>query len=170
MTNHLQSHLQLCKTWFYHLKNNTKLCPSLILGCAEKLLHTFVLFNLEYDYNSGLLTRIPSKSIQKPQHIQISTAKFLMGVTKCSYHSNPQNTPLNVRFTLYWIQGLRPSSPINVSMELPQPTTNTPHTPSAALPIRLAPWSLVLCCSSLVECPSRPPNGFADFGQIERLL
>ena len=38
----------LCKTSFYHLRNITKLCPTLTLTDAEKLFHVFVSSRMDY--------------------------------------------------------------------------------------------------------------------------
>lgn len=125
MTNHIWAHSLLCKTWLYHPKNNAQLCPSLNVGGAEKQLHTFEFSNLEY--------WIPNKSIQKPQHIQISTTLFQMGVTRRSYHSPSSKHSSECTAHSLLNAGSLSLSPINVSMELPQPTTkNSSHTLSCS--------------------------------------
>ncbi|CAM4659361.1 unnamed protein product [Leuciscus chuanchicus] len=54
------THIQLiCKTAFFHLRNISKLCPSLSLSDAEKLVHAFVSSRL--DYCNALLIGIQSK-------------------------------------------------------------------------------------------------------------
>ncbi|XP_078147037.1 uncharacterized protein LOC144542992 [Centroberyx gerrardi] len=70
----------LCKTSFYHLKNISKLRPTLTLSDAEKLVHAFISSRL--DYCNALFTGIPGRSIQKLQYIQNSAARILMRVRK----------------------------------------------------------------------------------------
>ena len=53
----------LCKKSFYHLKNIAKLCPTLTLADAEKLVHALISSRL--DYCNALLIGIPGKSIQR---------------------------------------------------------------------------------------------------------
>ncbi|XP_053170466.1 uncharacterized protein LOC128354229 [Scomber japonicus] len=70
----------LCKTSFYHLRNITKLRPTLTLADAEKLVHAFISSRL--DYCNALLIGISGKSIQRLQYIQNSAARILMRVRK----------------------------------------------------------------------------------------
>ncbi len=59
-----ESHINhLCKTSFYHLRNISKLRPTLSLIDAEKLVHAFISSRL--DYCNALLIGIPSKSLQR---------------------------------------------------------------------------------------------------------
>uniref|UniRef100_A0A8C1W0H1 Reverse transcriptase domain-containing protein n=2 Tax=Cyprinus carpio TaxID=7962 RepID=A0A8C1W0H1_CYPCA len=76
-----EAHIKhLCKTSYLHLRNIARLRPTLTLHDAEKLIHAFVSSRL--DYCNALLIGIPSKSIQKLQHIQNSAAGILMRVRK----------------------------------------------------------------------------------------
>ena len=70
----------ICKTSFFHLRNISKLRPTLTLADSEKLVHAFISSRL--DYCNALLIRIPSKSLQKLQYIQNSAARILMRVRK----------------------------------------------------------------------------------------
>ncbi|KAG1925807.1 hypothetical protein F2P79_025291 [Pimephales promelas] len=70
----------ICKTAFFHLRNISKLRPSLSLSAAEKLVHAFVSSRL--DYCNALLIGIPGRSLQKLQYVQNSAARVLMGVRK----------------------------------------------------------------------------------------
>ena len=75
------SHINhLCKTSLYHLRNISKLRPILSLSEAEKLVHAFISSRL--DYCNAILIGIPSKSLQRLQHIQNSAARILMRVHK----------------------------------------------------------------------------------------
>uniref|UniRef100_A0A672H6K2 Reverse transcriptase domain-containing protein n=1 Tax=Salarias fasciatus TaxID=181472 RepID=A0A672H6K2_SALFA len=78
----LDSHLSfdghvrhLCKVSFFHLKNISKLHPSLSKPDAERLVHAFVSSRL--DYCSALLVGIPAESLQKLQYIQNCAARIL---------------------------------------------------------------------------------------------
>ena len=76
-----ESHMKhLSKTAFYHLRNISKLCPTLTLPDAEKLVHAFVSSRLHYC--NALLIGIPSRSLQRLQYIQNSAARILMRVWK----------------------------------------------------------------------------------------
>ena len=106
-----KSHISnLCKTSFYHLQNISKLCPILSLSDAEKLVHAFISSRL--DYCNALLIGIPSKSLQRLQHIQNSAARILMRVNKYE-HITPTGflSPpgLSTRF---------PSSHTNASLDM----------------------------------------------------
>ena len=70
----------LCKTSFYHLRNISRLRPTLSLPAAEKLVHAFISSRL--DYCNGLFIGIPGKTIQKLQYIQNSAARVLMRARK----------------------------------------------------------------------------------------
>ena len=65
---------------FFHLKNISKLRPTLSLPDAEKLVHAFVSSRL--DYCNALLIGIPSRGLQRLQYIQNSAARILMRVRK----------------------------------------------------------------------------------------
>ncbi|XP_060929417.1 uncharacterized protein LOC133003646 [Limanda limanda] len=84
----------LCKTSFYHLKNISKLRPTLTLSDAEKLVHAFISSRL--DYCSSLFTGITGKNIQKLQFIQNSAARILMRVRKYE-HITP------ILHSLHWL-------------------------------------------------------------------
>jgi len=60
----------LCKTSFYHLKNISKLRPTLPLSDAEKLVHASISSRL--DSCNSLFTGITGNNIQKLQDIQES--------------------------------------------------------------------------------------------------
>ena len=64
----------------YHLKNISKLRPTLTLPDAEKLVHAFISSRL--DYCNSLFTGITGRNIQKLQYIQNSAARILMRVRK----------------------------------------------------------------------------------------
>ena len=89
--NHVTS---ICKTSFFHLRNISKLRPSLSLPAAEKLVHAFVSSRL--DYCNALLIGISGRSLQKLQYVQNSAARVLMRVRK-HQHITP------ILHTLHWL-------------------------------------------------------------------
>ena len=89
--NHIQ---HVCKTAFFHLRNISKLRPSLSLPDAEKLVHAFVSSRL--DYCNALLFGISDSSIKKLQYIQNCAARVLKRVRK-SQHITP------VLHNLHWL-------------------------------------------------------------------
>ncbi|CAM4639172.1 unnamed protein product [Leuciscus chuanchicus] len=89
------THIQLiCKTAFFHLRNISKLRPSLSLSDSEKLVHAFVSSRL--DYCNALLIGIPGSSLQRLQYIQNCAARVLMRVRK-SEHITP------ILHKLHWL-------------------------------------------------------------------
>ena len=84
----------LCKTSFYHLRNISKLRPTLTLSDAEKLVHAFISSRL--DYCNSLFYGITGKNIQKLQYIQNSAARILMKVRKYE-HITP------ILHSLHWL-------------------------------------------------------------------
>lgn len=79
---------------FYHLRNISKLRPTLATPDAEKLVHAFISSRL--DYCNRLFFGIPGKSIHKLQHIQNSAARVLIRVQKHD-HITP------ILRTQYWL-------------------------------------------------------------------
>ena len=69
----------LRKTSFHHLRNISRLRPTLSLPAAEQLVHAFISSKL--DYSNRLFIRIPGKTIQKLQYIQ-NAARVLMRAHK----------------------------------------------------------------------------------------
>ena len=108
----------LCKTSFYHLRNFSKLRPTLSLPAAEQLVHAFISSRL--DYCNGLLIGIPGKTIQRLQYIQNSAARVLMRARKHehitpilkSLHWLPVSSRINYKILLLThkcIHGLAPT-------------------------------------------------------------
>uniref|UniRef100_A0AAQ5ZK56 Reverse transcriptase domain-containing protein n=1 Tax=Amphiprion ocellaris TaxID=80972 RepID=A0AAQ5ZK56_AMPOC len=90
-----EHHIQnLCKISFFHLKNISKLRPTLSLSDAEKLVHAFVSSRL--DYCNALLVGIPAKSLLKLQHVQNTAARILTRTPKQA-HITP------VLHNLHWL-------------------------------------------------------------------
>ena len=114
-SNHIQN---LCKTSFYHLRNISKLRPTLTLPDAEKLVHAFISSRL--DYCNGLFFGIPGKNVQRLQYIQNSAARVLMKVRKHD-HITP------ILQTLHW---LPISSRINYKILLLTHKCITGHAPT----------------------------------------
>jgi len=75
------THIQhICKTAFFHLRNISKLRPSLSFSDAEMLVHAFVSSRL--DFCNSLLVGIPGSSMQRLQYIQNCAARVLMRVRR----------------------------------------------------------------------------------------
>ncbi|XP_041642854.1 uncharacterized protein LOC121509496, partial [Cheilinus undulatus] len=71
-----QSHIKsVTKSAFYHLKNISRLRPSLPDSVAETLIHAFITSRL--DYCNGVLSGVPSKTLDRLQYVQNSAARVL---------------------------------------------------------------------------------------------
>ena len=71
-----QSHIKsVTRSAFYHLKNISRLRPSLSDSVAETLIHAFVTSRL--DYCNGVLFGVPSKYLDRLQYVQNSAARVL---------------------------------------------------------------------------------------------
>ena len=82
-----QSHIKsITKSAFYHLKNISRLQPSLSEPVAETLNHVFITSHL--DYCNGILSRLPSKTLDRLQYVQNSAARVLTR-TKPWQHITP---------------------------------------------------------------------------------
>ena len=82
-----QSHIKsVTKSAFFHLKNISRLCPSLSDSVAETLIHAFISSRL--DYCNGVLFGLPNKSIDRLQYVQNSAARVLTR-TKRWQHITP---------------------------------------------------------------------------------
>ena len=82
-----QSHIKaITKSAFFHLKNISRLRPSLSDSVAEMLIHSFVTSRL--DYCNGVLFGIPSKYLDRLQYVQNSAARVLTR-TKPWQHITP---------------------------------------------------------------------------------
>ncbi|KAK5918591.1 hypothetical protein CgunFtcFv8_003341 [Champsocephalus gunnari] len=89
--NHIKS---VSKSAFFHLRNISRLRPSLSDSVAEKLIHCFITSHL--DYSNGLLSGVPSKTLNRLQYIQNSAARVLTR-TKSWEHITP------TLFNLHWL-------------------------------------------------------------------
>ncbi|KAK5851958.1 hypothetical protein PBY51_023469 [Eleginops maclovinus] len=74
-----QSHIiNITKSAFYHLKNISRLRPSLSASVTETLIHCFISTRL--DYCNAILTGLPSKTLDRLQYVQNSAARVLTGI------------------------------------------------------------------------------------------
>ena len=89
--NHIK---QLCKKAFFHLRNISRLRPSLTFADAEKLVHAFVSSRL--DYCNSLFIGINKYTLQRLQYIQNCAARILMRVRKYD-HITP------IMKSLHWL-------------------------------------------------------------------
>ena len=71
-----KSHIKsITKSAFFHLKNISRLRPSLSDSVAETLIHSFISTRL--DYCNGLLFGLPNTTLDRLQYIQNSAARVL---------------------------------------------------------------------------------------------
>ena len=76
-----QSHIKsITKSAFFHLKNISRLRPSLSDSVAEMLVHAFVTSRL--DYCNGVLFGTPKKYLDRLQYVQNSAARVLTHVKR----------------------------------------------------------------------------------------
>ena len=74
-----QSHVKnVIRFAFYHLKNIARLRPSLSDLVTETLFHCFISTRL--NYCNAILNGLPSKSLDRLQHVQNSAARVLTGI------------------------------------------------------------------------------------------
>ena len=82
-----QSHIKsITNSAFYHLRNISRLRPSLSDSVAETLIHAFVTSRL--DYCNGVLFGVPKKYLDRLQYVQNSAARVLTR-TKPWQHITP---------------------------------------------------------------------------------
>lgn len=82
-----QTHIKsVTKSAFFHLKNISRLRPSLSDSVAETLIHAFVSSRL--DYCNGVLFGLPKKDLDRLQYVQNSAARVLTR-TKPWQHITP---------------------------------------------------------------------------------
>ena len=82
-----QSHIKsITKSALYHLKNISRLRPSLSEPVAETLIHAFIISRL--DYCHGVLSGLPSRTLDRLQYVQNSAARVLTR-TKPWQHITP---------------------------------------------------------------------------------
>ncbi|KAJ8372143.1 hypothetical protein AAFF_G00294270 [Aldrovandia affinis] len=82
-----RSHIKsMTKSAFFHLKNISRLRPSLSDSVTETLIHAFITSRL--DYCNGVLFGVPSKALDRLQYVQNSAARVLTR-TKPWQHITP---------------------------------------------------------------------------------
>ncbi len=74
------------KSAFFHIRNISRLHPSLSDSVAETLIHSFVTSRL--DYCNAILYGVPNKTLDRLQHVQKSAATVLTQ-TKSWQHITP---------------------------------------------------------------------------------
>ncbi|XP_041658863.1 uncharacterized protein LOC121519853, partial [Cheilinus undulatus] len=90
-----QSHIKsVTKSAFYHLKNISRLRPSLPDSVAETLIHAFITSCL--DYCNGVLSGVPSKTLDRLQYVQNSAARVLT-------HTRPWQHITPTLIHLHWL-------------------------------------------------------------------
>ncbi|XP_053364370.1 deoxynucleoside triphosphate triphosphohydrolase SAMHD1-like [Clarias gariepinus] len=82
-----QSHVKrITKSAFYHLRNISRLRPSLSVSVKETLIHSFISSRL--DYCNAILSGLPNKALDRLQYIQNAAARVLTG-TRPWHHITP---------------------------------------------------------------------------------
>ena len=94
MTLSFDSHMEVTRTAFFHLRRIAKIRPILSLNKAETLVHAFVTSRL--DYCNVLLSGLPRKSFQGLQMVQNVAANILTGAS-CVEHIRP------ILASLHWL-------------------------------------------------------------------
>ena len=121
------------KSAFFHLKNISRLRPSLSNTVAETLIHGFISNRL--DYCNGVLFGIPSKTLDRLQHVQNSAARVLthtkpwQHITRTLTHLHwlPVKYRISYKLLLLTYKSLHSQAPQYLSDLLHQ------HTPSRSL-------------------------------------
>ncbi|XP_041638364.1 uncharacterized protein LOC121506616, partial [Cheilinus undulatus] len=130
-----QSHIKsVTKSAFYHLKNISRLRPSLPDSVAETLIHAFITSRL--DYCNGVLSGVPSKTLDRLQYVQNSAARVLTRTrpwkhitpTLIHLHWLPIKSRINYKVLLLTYKSLHALAPQYLSDLL------HPYTPSRNLP------------------------------------
>ena len=90
-----QSHIKsVTKSAFFHLKNISRLRPSLSNTTAETLIHAFITSRL--DYCNGVLFGVPKKTLDRLQYVQNSAARVLT-------HTKPWQHITPTLIHLHWL-------------------------------------------------------------------
>ncbi|XP_041958625.1 uncharacterized protein LOC121717966 [Alosa sapidissima] len=88
---HIQS---ITKSAFFHLRNISRLRPSLTDSVTETLIHAFVTSRL--DYCNGVLSGLPNKALDRLQYVQNSAARVLT-------HTKPWQHITPILKKLHWL-------------------------------------------------------------------
>ncbi|KAG5274109.1 hypothetical protein AALO_G00159280 [Alosa alosa] len=88
---HIQS---ITKTAFFHLRNISRLRPSLTDSVTETLIHAFVTSRLVYC--NGVLSGLPNKALDRLQYVQNSAARVLT-------HTKPWQHITPILKKLHWL-------------------------------------------------------------------
>ncbi len=86
---------KLCCSWYYHLRNISRIKRCLSYDALEKLIHALI--SSRIDYCNSLSMGVPNCALEKVQHVQNSAARPLTGTKKFD-HITP------ILQSLHWLQ------------------------------------------------------------------
>ena len=135
----------ISKTSFFHLKNISRLKPSLSPDDTKKLVNALIFSRI--DYGNALLSGIPAKSINCLQLIQNSMARVLSGSRKSAHitpilarlHWFPVHYRIQFKVLLLTYKALNGQSPSYlcdlISTQTPTRSLRSSHAPLLHIPL-----------------------------------